>query len=60
VLGLKRIHAAAKPNFSYDDLYYFNKRFFHIDSVRETIPHRQELLNPSLPKYLTHLIKVFC
>ena len=36
-LGLKRIHAAAKPNFSYDDLYYFNKRFFHIDSVRETI-----------------------
>lgn len=36
-LGLKRIHAAAKPKFSYDDLFYFNKRFFHIDSVRETI-----------------------
>lgn len=36
-LGLKRIHAAAKPSFSYEDLIYFNKRFVHIDSVREAI-----------------------
>ena len=36
-LGLKRIHSAAKPSFTYDDLLYFNKRFVHIDSVRETI-----------------------
>ena len=36
-LGLKRIHAAAKPSFSYDDLIYFNKRFVHLDSVREAI-----------------------
>jgi TnpA family transposase len=34
---LKRIHAAAKPSFSYEDLIYFNKRFVHIDSVREAI-----------------------
>jgi TnpA family transposase len=36
-LGLKRIHAAAKPSFSYEDLIYFNKRFIHIDSVRDAI-----------------------
>jgi TnpA family transposase len=36
-LGLKRIHAAAKPSFSYEDLIYFNKRFVHIGSVREAI-----------------------
>ena len=36
-LGLKRVHAAAKPSFSYEDLVYFNKRFVHIDSVREAI-----------------------
>jgi hypothetical protein len=36
-LGLKRIHAAAKPSFSYEDLIYFNKRFLHPDSVREAI-----------------------
>ena len=36
-LGLKRIHAAAKPSFSYEDLIYFNKRFIHLDSVREAI-----------------------
>lgn len=36
-LGLKRIHAAAKPNFSYEDLVYFNKRFVHKDSLREAI-----------------------
>lgn len=36
-LGLKRIHAAAKPSFSYEDLIYFNKRFVHPDSVREAI-----------------------
>jgi len=36
-LGLKRIHAAAKPSFSYEDLIYFNKRFVHLDSVREAI-----------------------
>jgi TnpA family transposase len=36
-LGIKRIHAAAKPSFSYEDLIYFNKRFVHIDSVREAI-----------------------
>ena len=36
-LGLKRVHAAAKPSFSYEDLIYFNKRFVHIDSVREAI-----------------------
>ena len=36
-LGLKRIHAAAKPSFSYEDLTYFNKRFLHPDSVREAI-----------------------
>ena len=36
-LGLKRIHTAAKPSFSYEDLIYFNKRFVHIDSVREAI-----------------------
>jgi len=36
-LGLKRIHAAAKPTFSYEDLIYFNKRYVHIDSVREAI-----------------------
>ncbi len=36
-LGLKRIHAAAKPNFSYEDLVYFNKRFLHKDSLREAI-----------------------
>ncbi len=36
-IGLKGIHAAAKPNFSYRELLYFNKRFVHIDSVRETI-----------------------
>ncbi|HSL87286.1 MAG TPA: Tn3 family transposase, partial [Bacteroidales bacterium] len=36
-LGLKRIHAAAKPSFSYEDLIYFNKRFMHLDSVREAI-----------------------
>ena len=36
-IGLKRIHAAAKPSFSYDDLIYFNKRFMHLDSVREAI-----------------------
>lgn len=36
-LGLKRIHAAARPSFSYEDLIYFNKRFVHLDSVREAI-----------------------
>jgi TnpA family transposase len=36
-LGLKRIHAAAKPHFSYEDLLYFNKRYLHLDSVREVI-----------------------
>jgi TnpA family transposase len=36
-LGLKRIHAAAKPNYSYEDLIYFNRRFIHLDSVREAI-----------------------
>jgi TnpA family transposase len=36
-MGLKRIHAAAKPSFSYEDLIYFNKRFVHLDSVREAI-----------------------
>ena len=36
-LGLKRIHAAAKPHFSYEDLLYFNKRYLHLDSVREAI-----------------------
>ena len=36
-LGLKRVHAAAKPSFSYEDLVYFNKRFMHADSLRETI-----------------------
>lgn len=36
-VGLKRVHAAAKPSFSYEDLVYFNKRFMHIDSVREAI-----------------------
>ena len=36
-VGLKRVHAAAKPSFSYEDLIYFNKRFVHIDSVREAI-----------------------
>ena len=36
-LGLKRIHAAARPSFSYDDLLYFNKRFMHLDSMREAI-----------------------
>lgn len=36
-LGLKRIHAAAKPSFSYEDLVYFNRRFVHLDSVREAI-----------------------
>lgn len=36
-LGLKRIHAAAKPSFSYEDLVYFNKRYVHINSVRDAI-----------------------
>ncbi len=36
-VGLKRIHVAAKPSFSYEDLVYFNKRFVHMDSVREAI-----------------------
>lgn len=36
-VGLKRVHAAAKPSFSYEDLVYFNKRFVHIDSVRDAI-----------------------
>lgn len=36
-LGLKRIHAAAKPSFSYEDLIYFNKRYVHINSVRDAI-----------------------
>jgi len=36
-LGLKRIHAAAKPSFAYEDLIYFNKRYVHLDSVRESI-----------------------
>lgn len=36
-LRLKQIHAAAKPSFSYEDLIYFNKRFMHLDSVREAI-----------------------
>ncbi|MGD9202151.1 MAG: Tn3 family transposase [Chitinispirillia bacterium] len=36
-LGLKRIHSAAKPSFSYDDLLYFNKRFVHRDSLHEAI-----------------------
>lgn len=34
-LGLKRIHTAAKPYFSYEDLVYFNKRYVHIDSLQE-------------------------
>jgi TnpA family transposase len=34
-IGLKRIHAAARPSFSYEDLIYFNRRFVHTDSVRE-------------------------
>lgn len=36
-MGLKRIHSAARPSFSYDDLLYFNKRFVHIDSIREAL-----------------------
>lgn len=36
-LGLKRVHAATKPSFSYEDLVYFNKRFMHADSLREAI-----------------------
>ncbi|MDQ1278166.1 MAG: hypothetical protein QG555_1208, partial [Thermodesulfobacteriota bacterium] len=36
-LGIKRIHAAAKPDYSYEDLIYFNKRFMHLDSLREAI-----------------------
>jgi len=36
-LGLKRIHAAAKPSFSYEDLIYFNKRYVHVDSIQEAI-----------------------
>jgi TnpA family transposase len=36
-LGLKRVHAATKPTFSYEDLIYFNKRFMHADSLREAI-----------------------
>lgn len=36
-LGLKRIHSAAKPSFSYEDLVYFNKRYIHIDSLQEAI-----------------------
>lgn len=36
-LGLKRIHTAAKPSFSYEDLVYFNKRYVHIDSLQEAI-----------------------
>ncbi len=36
-LGLKRVHAAAKPTFSYEDLIYFNRRYLHADSLREAI-----------------------
>ena len=36
-LGIKRIHAAAKPDCSYEDLIYFNRRFMHLDSLREAI-----------------------
>jgi len=36
-LGLKRIHSAVNPSFSYDDLLYFLKRFIRVDSLRETI-----------------------
>ena len=34
---LKRLHAAANPECSYDDLLYFRKRFIRIPLVREAI-----------------------
>jgi len=56
-LGLKRIHAATKPSFSYDDLLYFNKRFVHIDSLREAIASLfdriNEVRNPEIWKVTT-------
>ncbi|MBF0398926.1 MAG: Tn3 family transposase, partial [Desulfobacterales bacterium] len=36
-LGLRRIHSAVKPSFSYDDLLYFLRRFVKVDPVREAI-----------------------
>lgn len=35
-LGLKRIHAAAEPGCSYDDLRYFLSRFITLDGVRQS------------------------
>lgn len=34
-VGLKRIHAAANPDCSYDDLRYFARRFVTIEAMRE-------------------------
>jgi TnpA family transposase len=36
-VGLKRIHAAAKPSCSYADLRYFRSRYLHADALREAI-----------------------
>lgn len=36
-VGLKRIHAAAKPTCSYADLRYFRSRYLHADALREAI-----------------------
>jgi TnpA family transposase len=36
-LGLARIHAAARPSCSYDDLRYFRSRYVSVEAVREAI-----------------------
>lgn len=36
-LGLARIHSAAKPSCSYDDLRYFRSRYVSVEAVREAI-----------------------
>jgi TnpA family transposase len=34
-MGLSRVHSAAKPSCSYDDLRYFRSRFVTVDALRE-------------------------
>jgi TnpA family transposase len=51
-LGLQRLHSAAKPDCSYDDLRYFMRRFVTPEALREAnialVNHILELRNPKL------------
>jgi len=51
-LGFRRVHSAAKPPYSYDDLLYFKNRFITAEALREAagalVNHILEIRNPHI------------